>query len=119
MLKDGTPLCNIFGKDNPQSKNNIPFRYKSQSVLNAMGYTVDKNANLSSDKRHEILLEALQKDFFSIHDLLDFLNWLVATRKTQKKYASAIAKWNEDINFIENYKKSERKTIYISSIYKK
>lgn len=119
MLKAGTPLCNIFDKDNPQSKNNIPFRYKSQSVLNAMGYTVDKNVNLSSDKRHKILLEALQKDFFSIHDLLDFLNWLVATRKTQKKYENAIAKWNEDINFIENYKKNERKTVYISSIHKK
>lgn len=119
MLKAGTPLCNIFDKDNLQSKNNIPFRYKSQSVLNAMGYTVDKNVDLSSDRRHEILIEALQKNFFSIHDLLDFLNWLVATRKTQKKYASAVEKWNEDINFIENYKKSERKTVYISSIHKK
>lgn len=75
--------------------------------------------DLSSDRRHEILIEALQKNFFSIHDLLDFLNWLVATRKTQKKYASAVEKWNEDINFIENYKKSERKTVYISSIHKK
>lgn len=119
MLKAGIPLCNIFDKDNPQSKSNIPFRYKSQSVLSAMGYTVDKNVDLSSDRRHEILLEALKKDFFSIHDLLDFLNWLVATRKTQKKYTSAIEKWNEDINFIENYKKSERKTVYISSIHKK
>ena len=119
MIKAGTPLCNIVDKNKPRSKYSIPFRYKSQSILNAMGYTVDRNIDLSSNKRHKILVEALQKEFFSIHDLLDFLNWLVTTRKTQKRYSDAVEKWNEDIDFIENYKKDERKAVHISSIYKR
>ena len=118
MLKEGTPLCNVYDRNKPISSNNVPFRYKSQSVLNAMGYTVGKHVDLNSKERQKILEEALQKNLFSIHDLLDFLNWLVSMHKSQIRYSDAIDKWNEDIEFVEEYRKNERKTVHISSVYR-
>ena len=118
MLKEGTPLCNVYDRNKPIGSNNVPFRYKSQSVLNAMGYTVSKNIDLNSKARQKILTEALQKNLFSIHDLLDFLNWLVSMHKNQVRYSDAVDKWNEDIEFVEEYRKNERKTVHISSVYR-
>lgn len=116
MIKKGKPLCAVYHEELlDEKKSCTPFRYKSQSVLNAMGYSVGMENALSSNERQKILVEALQSDLFDIHDLLDFLNWLIRTRDTQTKYRNAVSKWREDAKFVENYDKSNRDKVKIDS----
>jgi hypothetical protein len=118
MLKMGKPLCAVYQEviDDEKKQPYGAFRYKSQSVLNAMGYTVGMDDNLSASERWEILSRALQSNLIEIHDLLSFLNWLVRTRRPQAKYQVAVRKWMEDIEFVENYEKSSREVVKIDSI---
>lgn len=117
MIKNGKPLCAVYHEELlDEKKSCTPFRYKSQSVLNAMGYSVGMENALSSNERQKILVEALQSDLFDIHDLLDFLNWLIRTRETQTKYRNAVSKWREDAKFVENYDKNNRNKVKIDSI---
>lgn len=117
MLKIGTPLCTVlYGNKNNDSITHKSFRYKSQSVLNAMGYTVDMNISLTKEERQKILATALENQLFSVADLLNFLHWLIKTRETQSKYNTAVSKWKDDLKFVENYKKNTRDKINITSI---
>ena len=79
MVRIGKPLCAIYYIEG-ENKKCVPFQYKSQSVLNAMGYTVEAERDLSVDVRQKILREALDKKLFEIHDVLSYLNWLIKTR---------------------------------------
>jgi hypothetical protein len=118
MIKIGKPLCAVYQeiKDEDEKQTYGSFRYKSQSVLNAMGYTVGMNDDLSATERQEILSKALQSKLIEIHDLLKFLNWLIRTRETQIKYRTAVSKWKEDVKFVEEYEKDMRDEIIVDSI---
>jgi hypothetical protein len=118
MLKIGKPLCAVYQNDIDEDEKQTygSFNYKSQSVLNAMGYTVGMNDNLSAFERQKILSKALQRNLIEIHDLLKFLNWLISTRETQMKYRTAVNKWKEDVKFVEAYEKDLRDEVIVDSI---
>lgn len=130
MRKNGTPLCNVIEYDSIDKRQTLAFQYQSQSILFAMGYNVHEKYHLSDRERQEILSTAIENKNISIHEILDLLNWLIRTRKTQSKYANAVEKWKRDKEFVSNYKVENREikninTIYIkertqkSSVYKK
>lgn len=117
MLQKGHPLCNvIYGDKGNNSVTHKLFTYKSQSVLNKMGYTVDANISLTKEERQKILITALENQVLSTAEILNFLHWLIKTRETQVKYNTAVLKWKDDVKFVENYKKNLRDKINITSI---
>lgn len=120
MLKHGTPLCAVYNENDISNKKTAkPFCYKSQSVLNAMGYSVGMELNLPVEERQQILGAALQNKTVEIHDLISFLNWLIQTRKTQSKYEVAISKWQEDLQFVKEFELEEREKVNIKEIFVK
>ena len=120
MLKHGTPLCAVYNESDISNKKTVkPFCYKSQSVLNAMGYSVGMELNLPAEERQQILGIALQNKTIEIHDLISFLNWLIQTRKTQSKYEVAISKWQEDLQFVKKFELEEREKVNIKGIFVK
>lgn len=117
MYKHGTPLCVVYNEETNENKNKIStFQYKSQSVLNAMGYSVGMEADLSSVERQDIIATALHNKLFEIHDLISFLNWLIQTRKTQSKYNNAVKRWKEDLEFVKQYEIENREKVNIDGI---
>lgn len=117
LLEKGKPLCIVYAYNKaPQGKIQSDFKYKSQSVLALKGYNVQAGSNLTEEERQEILKKCLDTKIVEIHDLLDFLNWLVRTREPLAKYQNAISKWKKDIEFVEEYKKDERDTVVVNSL---
>ena len=57
-----------------------------------MGYTVNAIDDLSVEERQVILDKAIQKKLVTVHDTMDFLNWLITTRSPDKKQSKAIKK---------------------------
>ena len=55
MLKIGTPLCTVYYNGKEDIRKVTEFKFKSQSVLNAMGYSVDATSDLSKEERQSIL----------------------------------------------------------------
>lgn len=116
MLEFGTPLCSVEYENRLDKQEESRFRYKSQSILNAMGYTVNANSVLESEERHKILTTAIDGGLIDLHDTIDFLHWLVNTRKTRKSYSAAVKKWEKDIEFLENYKSNTRNDVLVNGI---
>ena len=116
MIQKGKPLCAVYEESDKNQDIVNGFRYKSQSVLNAMGYTVGMETNLNSSERQKILEDALRSHIFGVHDLISFLNWLIQTRKNQIKFSKAVEKWTEDLKFVKNYEKEKRGKITVEKI---
>ena len=117
LLKTGTPLCAVYDLNKVETiYEKMAFKYKSQSVLNAMGYTVSMNAKLDKEERQDILRKALDSHLFEVSDLVNFLNWLIQTREPQPKYGLAVQKWMEDLFFVKEYKNTERNVVNIKAI---
>lgn len=117
MLKKGEPLCIVWGDNrNKSDKNHSTFIYKSQSILAKKGYNVQASVNLSDEERQHILKDCIDSNLVQIHDLLDFLNWLIKTREPMPNLQNAIAKWKRDIAFVTEYKKEERDSVVVKSI---
>jgi hypothetical protein len=66
-----------------------------------MGYTVQAKSNLSREERRDILDTAIEKRFATPNEIVNFLTWLVVTRKPMKQYETAINKWSEDKKYIQ------------------
>ena len=117
MLEIGQPLCKVYTyQEFLEVKTHTPFRYKSQSVLAAKGYNVQADSNLSEEQRHNLLVTCLDNHIVEVHDLLDFLHWLIKTREPLHKYANAVGKWKKDMELIEKYKNDEKEVVVINSI---
>lgn len=118
LLKHGKPLCKVFKseKEYNQNKNNL-YTYKSQSVLNTMGYTVKANSSLSTVERRNILLKAISNKLLATDEVISFLNWLIASRRGRSGYESAVDKWTSDMLFLKNYRSKNRKSIKVNSIH--
>jgi len=111
MLAVGKPLCKVYEIYEYEALlNNSEFKYNSQSVLNSMGYNVDASIALVTDERHRILMSVIDNNMIRVHELIDFLYWLIRTRETQPKYDNAVKKWKEDVIFVENYSSKVEKT---------
>ena len=116
MLEHGTPLCTVYEYEQYTEQAKSNFAYKSQSILAAKGYNVQANSSLSDQDRQSILRDCIDNNLVQIHDLLDFLNWLVRTRNPLPNLQNAVAKWKQDIIFVEQYKENQRKEVEISSL---
>jgi hypothetical protein len=62
---------------------------------------VNKQANLSTQYRHDLLAEIIDLEILPAPRIVSFLNWLVNIHTHQ---SNAQLKWKEDIEFVENYK---------------
>ena len=117
MLEKGKPLCKVYYLEDESKWPEISrFDYRSQSTLAAMGYSVSQTSDLSEEERREILDKAIQKNTVQVHDLLDFLNWLVRTRETQDKYKRAVKRWNDDIVYVKETYGENGEKVRVASI---
>jgi hypothetical protein len=96
-----------YGRPNmmPSFENRRKSLYVSElneeSILKGYGYEVNKQANLSTQYRHDLLAEIIDLEILPAPRIVSFLNWLVNIHTHQ---SNAQLKWKEDIEFVENYK---------------
>lgn len=111
MLETGKPLCSVINvyKNDPIRSDKNKFHYKSQSVLNALGYNVQSSSRMNQSGRQAILSDAIDSKIVGVQDVLDFLEWLIRTRRPMRSMENAIIKWTEDRDFIKkNYMGDEK-----------
>lgn len=73
----------------------------TQSILNAYGYNVNQQDNLTSAERQELLAEIVDLNILSIRSICDYLEFFINSHPTHE---SAISRWKEDLAFISKYK---------------
>lgn len=102
VQKYGNPGLAI---DFDSSSSNGFFRsdLRSESVLMGYGYNVSEANGLSDRERREILAEIVDLEILTVHQIVNLLDFFCRLHSGDRNFSARI-KWENDKNFIENYK---------------
>ena len=92
-----------------------------QSPLHINGYTVSQNSKLTESDRRRILGYVIDNDILSKSDVIYYLSMFI-DRAQQRRHAdmtNAIAKWENDLHWVNNYHISGQYSLVIDTIDKK
>ena len=72
----------------------------AKSLPMLYGYNVSKTSRLSEKERRLILDMIISNGIWSKARCIEFIGWLISKNCNRKNMASAIAKWNSDIDYL-------------------
>lgn len=122
IFSKGLPLCRIIDKRDKVSKNALvscPEKWGSkESILKQYGYNVSVIDNLSDTKRQKILAVIIDIEALTKVEVIGYLRYFIRIHKNNPRFEKAILKWNNDIEFIEEYNKGHYTTYKVSGLKK-
>lgn len=105
LKRKGIILCRISDeKTYIKNASGNGMKLAQESILMQYGYNVSKIESLSSLRRQKILAVIVDNQVLSKNEIISYLDFFINQRKGQSKFEVAIAKWNADKEFIEQYK---------------
>ena len=89
-----------------------------KSPLRLCGYCVDKNSDLSKEKRQSLLSSIIEGNVFGLNKvkIINHLEMLIETNGKNKNMNLATEKWKEDLDFVLNYKMDKQSNVLIDDI---
>ena len=90
-----------------------------ESILKQYGYNVSKTEDLSDTVRQKILAVLIDNHIVTKNDIISYLDFFVSQRRYQSKYEQAISKWEEDREFVTNYRLGEYTIYGVNAIYRR
>lgn len=90
-----------------------------ESILMQYGYNVNQMEGLSSTRRQKILAVLIDKSILGKSEIISYLDFFISQRKTQSKFQIAISKWEDDREFVENYRLGEYHLYGVNAIYRR
>ena len=101
----GKPRVDII-IDESSYKNSDRVMYselRDKSILKLFGYSVSEKDKLGSKFRQSILCDIVDLELMTVKQVVSLLGFFIDTH-TNDKYFYARAKWQEDLNFMTNYR---------------
>lgn len=121
MLKrQGRICCQVVEYDvlKKQEQGDGFSNWAAKSILSLYGYNVNAKDNLSERERERILSFLIENDIETPGWIASFLSLQIENKSGKLHMENAIAKWEHDIRFVQEYKKSDT-TIRVNKIYVK
>lgn len=114
------PICKVSDvKTYYTSNGKNAMKLAQESVLRQYGYSVSKTEDLSDTVRQKILAVLIDNHIITKNDIISYLDFFISQRRYQSKYEQAISKWEEDREFVINYRIGEYTTYGINAIYRR
>ena len=114
----GGLLGNIYFENIAKSPGHGYGNLADESPLRLCGYTV-KEGELSVEKRRFILKYILDHDILDKPQVVNYLEFFVATNEKQKNKQEAVQKWRDDLDWVNHYQINSQIHVQISKIKKK
>ena len=117
--KYGPLLGNLyFGADIVSSgTGGIGDGWNDKSPLSLCGYNVNKQTGLSKKQRHRILASIMDHKILTKSEITDnYLKLFIKSRRNNPIMREAIRKWEEDIDWVNEYKIDEQRHYIIIDI---
>ena len=105
----GVPLCVVTNRDRYYSDKQIISGsnyfedFSEESILRVYGYNVSEKEGLYPEQRKKLLALLIDSEIISKAGVLSYLNLFINQNKTQDSKEKAVAKWEEDREFISEY----------------
>lgn len=121
LKSKGTPRCRV-SDEKTYLKNGFAvngMRLARESILMQYGYSVSQEEGLTTIQRRKILANLVDDHILTRADIISYLDFFISQRSRQPKYEKAIEKWENDREFISEYKAGKYTQFGISGIYRK
>lgn len=76
---------------------------KDSSPLKLAGYNVNAANALISEKRHQLLAYIITEGVLPKYRVIEYLHYFISQGEYQERMRNAVDKWEEDLEFVENY----------------
>lgn len=91
---------------------------RQQSELSLYGYSVGKNAGLTSADRQRLLQQLLDNHFMTKSQIINHLEWLINTHKYRESMRDACDCWKEDLMYVHQCKINTQRAFWGKFAYK-
>ena len=117
----GIPVCRV--SDEKAYLNGNVFangmQLAQESVLKQYGYSVSQEDGLTSAARRKILALIVDHKVLTKNEVIGYLDFFINQRKNQSRYEKAIDKWEQDREFISDYRAGEFVQYGVNGLYRK
>jgi hypothetical protein len=110
---EGRPLCKIYNHLHQVGSADIFSQLSTESIFKVCGYTVDANEGLSDAARHNLLDFLINRKIVTVLQTLNFLQWLINSRKNNQNMYNAVQKWESDFSYINERRNSSQNVIVV------
>ena len=90
-----------------------------ESILMQYGYNVSQTKGLSATRRQKILAVIIDNKILSKSEIISYLDFFIRQRSSRNNMGIAISKWEEDREFVENYKIGHYTQYGVNAIYRR
>lgn len=87
-----------------------------ESILMQHGYTVSQTEGLSTARRQKILAVLIDNKILTKSDIISYLDFFISQKKSNHMYEKAITKWQNDREFVAEYKIGHHKKYNVKGI---
>lgn len=113
----GKILCPIIDLTNEgEKKNKGKNLASSESRIHQLGYNVQRGSNYTKEQRQLILANIMENTNISKHEIELCITRPMMQHKNQPNYAEAVLAWQQDLEFIKNYKHGDIPEVIIDKI---
>ena len=92
------------------------FNLAAESPLRLCGYTVNQQDNYSESERHAILANIMNHRIMKKAEIMKYLHFYIQTQGGNKRKALAVSKWEDDLDFVNNYNINKQQKYKINKI---
>lgn len=113
----GTILCPVIDlTEQGSSKKSTSNLSASESRIHQLGYNVKRGNGYTKEQRQLILANILENTNITRHEIESCILRPMLQHKNQKNYADAVLAWEQDLEFIKNYKLGDMPEVVINMI---
>lgn len=88
----------------------------SESRIHQLGYNVQRGSNYTKEQRQLILANIIENTNISKHEIESCITRPMMQHKNQLNYAEAVLAWQQDLEFVRNYKHGDIPEVIINKI---
>ena len=120
LKRKGVILCRVTDEKNYMKGTYINgMRLAKESLLMQYGYNVSQTEGLTDLRRHKILAVIIDNKIMSKGEIISYLDFFINQRSSMTNMERAIAKWESDREFVEEYKIGQYAQYGVNAIYKR
>lgn len=113
----GTILCPVIDMtEQTIRKKGIASLSTSESRIHQLGYNVKRGNGYTREQRRLILANILENTNISRHEIESCILRPMIQHKNQANYAEAVKAWQQDLEFVKNYKLGDLSEVVIEKI---
>lgn len=113
----GKILCPIIDLTKEGVKKNKSKNLSSsESRIHQLGYNVQRGSNYTKEQRQLILANIMENTNISKHEIESCIIRPMSQHKNQHNYADAVLAWQQDLEFVKNYKTGDIPEVVVDEI---